>query len=182
MDHAQNLIWVDLEMSGLNPEHDVILEVACIITTSNLDLVAQSPAWVIHQSNELLAGMSDTVFQLHASSGLLDRVRSSRLSIIQVEQELLKFIKQYTIEGHSPLCGNSIYNDRMFIRKYMPNFNNYLHHRNIDVSTVKELIKRWYPKDPQAEFIKKKLHRALEDINESIAELNHYRKNFFRTN
>ncbi len=180
MEYQSNLIWIDLEMTGLNPEYDVILEAACVITTDNLEIVAQTPSWVVHQQPELLTGMSDWVFQQHTQSGLLDLVRSSRLSLSEVEQKLLTFIKQYCAPESSPLCGNSVYNDKIFLRRYMPQVNAYLHYRLLDVSTVKELVCRWYPQVTCNEFEKKKAHRALEDLYDSVEELRYYRKNFFK--
>lgn len=173
------LVWTDLEMTGLSPEKDAILEIATIITDNNLTIIAQGPDFVIHQADEILASMSEWVLKTHTKSGLLDKVRASSLSLAQAEAQTLEFIQQYCKEQTAPLCGNSIYMDRLFLRAYMPRLEQYLHYRLIDISSVKELIRRWYKKSPYKDFKKPENHRALEDIQQSIAELAHYRKHFF---
>lgn len=179
MDRSKNLIWIDLEMTGLDTDHDVILEIATIITDSQLNVIAEGPSIVIHQPEEALAKMNGIVSQMHAKSGLVDRVRESKVSVKQAEQETMAFIKQYCTAETSPLCGNSVWQDRAFIRKYMPHLMSYLHYRVIDISAVKELVSRWYPNDPKNKIEKKDGHRALEDIRDSVRELQHYRKHFF---
>jgi oligoribonuclease len=175
----QNLVWIDLEMTGLCPEKDHILEIASLVTDSQLNILAQGPSLIIHQNEQVLSCMNDWVLKQHGHSGLLDAVRSSTITIAQAEQETLEFVSQYCVTGKSPLCGNSVWQDRAFLRLAMPKLNDFLHYRIIDVTAVKELVRRWYPQSPFAEFKKKDGHRALEDIKESVAELVHYRKHFF---
>lgn len=173
-----NLIWIDLEMSGLDPQTDVILEAALIVTTGNLEILEESDSNLIHQPEEILQTMSKEVFDLHTHSGLLERLKDATLSVSDIEKTLLEIIKKHVPPGASPLCGNSIFSDRVFIKKYMPTLNSYLHYRHIDVSTIKELYKRWNPEGPV--FEKKGAHQALEDIRESIEELKFYKQNFFK--
>lgn len=174
------LVWIDLEMTGLDPDFDEILEIATIITDNDLTMIAQGPTLVIFQSEEVLAKMNTKVKEMHTSSGLIEHVRSAQTPVDEAQQQTLDFIKQYCPIHSSPLCGNTIYQDRMFLRRYMPKLNAYLHYRNLDVSSIKEVVTRWYPNDPHAQFKKKDAHRALEDIQESIEELRHYRNYFFR--
>ncbi|MDQ6973972.1 MAG: oligoribonuclease [Mariprofundaceae bacterium] len=171
------LVWMDLEMTGLEPETNTILEIATIITDSELNTIAEGPNLVVHQQESVLAGMDEWCTQHHADSGLSDRVRQSTLSMQDAEQETLDFIGQYVKKGASPLCGNSIHQDRRFLLPYMPTLEAYFHYRNIDVSTVKELSRRWYPSLEQPK--KKEEHLALADIRESIAELKFYRQSIF---
>jgi oligoribonuclease len=175
-------VWADCEMTGLDPDKEELLEVALVITNSDLDIIAVQPSIVINQREELLQVMDPVVKNMHTQSGLLKEVRVSRVTVKDAEAMLLAFVKQCIVEKESPLCGNSIYQDRRFLAKYMPQLNDYLHYRNIDVSTYKETIKAWYPNDKNCNFIKNKgvKHRALDDIKESIAELQHYRKYFLK--
>ncbi|MDQ6954408.1 MAG: oligoribonuclease [Mariprofundaceae bacterium] len=171
------LVWMDLEMTGLDPNVDTILEIATIITDGQLNVVAEGPNIVIHQTDEILNAMNDWCKQQHGDSGLTVRVRASTLSMREAEKQTLGFIKKHVPEGIAPLCGNSIHQDRRFLVPYMSDLESYLHYRNVDVSTVKELARRWYPKlDMPA---KAEEHLALADVRESIAELRFYRKNIF---
>ncbi len=174
-----HLLWMDLEMTGLDPDRDTILEVATLITTGGLDLVAEGPVLVIHQSAERLARMDEWNREHHGASGLTQRVLASTLSMAAAEQAVLQFVRQYCPARSSPLCGNSICQDRRFLARHMPELEAYLHYRNIDVSTLKELVRRWYPDGPQAPE-KRHLHLALDDIRESIDELRFYRRHYFR--
>lgn len=176
---ANHLVWLDMEMSGLEPQTDRILEVAVIITNSQLETVAEAPVWVVHQPDSVLDAMDDWNKNTHGHSGLIERVKASTLSEAEVEQALLDFIAQYVPERTSPMCGNSIGQDRRFMARWMPKAEAYFHYRNLDVSTLKELAKRWRP-DVAASFKKHNKHEALADIQESIAELAHYRSHFLR--
>ncbi len=173
----RRLIWIDLEMSGLDPEEHVILEIASLVTDEHLDIVAEGPNLAIHHPEETLNGMEDWSRKHHQASGLLDRVKSSPLNCRQAEEETLKFLALHCRKGESPLCGNSIWQDRRFLVKYMTDLEAFLHYRNIDVSTIKELSTMWYPRLPP--FIKDKAHLAMSDILESIQELRHYRQTIF---
>ncbi len=168
------LIWLDMEMTGLNPLQDRIIELAIVITDKNLNTVAEGPVWVVHQSDEVLAGMDAWNQKTHGNSGLIAKVRASTLSEAQVEQEALEFIRRYIGMGKSPMCGNSIGQDRRFMVRYMPTLEQHFHYRNIDVSTLKELARRWYPRIYDA-FKKETRHTALADVYESIDELKYYR-------
>ncbi len=165
-------------MTGLDPDKDVILEIATLITDGELELLAEGPSIAISRESEDLDQMNSWNVTTHTGSGLIERVTSSEISISDAEQMTLSFIKQWIAKGTTPLAGNSIGQDRLFLRKEMPAVNDYLHYRNVDVSTLKELARRWYPDSP--EFKKKNTHRALDDIRESIAELKHYRTTFLR--
>lgn len=173
-----NLVWMDLEMTGLNPETDTILEIATIITDGNLNIIAEGPNIVIHQPDALLDGMGEWCTQHHGQSGLTAKVRASKITMAEAEQQTLDFIRRYVPERTSPLCGNSIHQDRRFLVPYMPELEAWVHYRNIDVSTIKELARRWYPGTRAP--LKKAEHLALADIRESIAELAFYRKELFR--
>lgn len=175
--NSQNLVWIDLEMTGLYPDKHTILEIATIVTDANLNILAQGPNLIIHQSPEVLAQMEPKVIKLLSKHGLIDAVKSSSVTLETAQQTTLAFIQPLTDSNTSPLCGNSVYRDRMFLEKYMPTLNNYLHYRLIDVSTVKELARRWYPQIPP--FIKGETHRALDDIKESIQELKYFREKIF---
>ncbi len=174
-----NLIWLDMEMSGLDPERERIIEVAVVVTNANLETVAEAPVWAIHQSNELLDAMDDWNKNTHGKSGLIDRVRASAWTESQVEEEIIRFLELHVPKGVSPLCGNSVHQDRRFIVKYMPKLDQYLHYRLLDVSVLKELCKRWRP-EVYDRFKKHDKHEALADIYESIDELKFYRENFLK--
>ncbi len=178
-ENNQNLVWMDLEMTGLDPEHDRVLEVATLVTDSDLNLLAEGPVLYVKQSDSLLAGMDDWNTTHHTESGLIDLVRKQGVTEREAELATLEFLKEHTGQRMSPLCGNSIGQDRRFLVKYMPELEDYLHYRNVDVSTVKELAMRWRP-DVASGYSKKNAHRALDDIKESIEELKHYREHFFR--
>jgi oligoribonuclease len=171
MQNPQNLIWIDLEMTGLDPDHDVIIEMATIVTDS--DLIA------IHQSDEILAGMDEWNTRQHGGSGLTQRVRESTISMAEAEAQTIAFLEQWVPKGKSPICGNSICQDRRFLYRHMRGLENYFHYRNLDVSTLKELAARWAP-EVKDSFQKGSTHLALDDIRESIAELQHYRKHFIK--
>lgn len=176
-----NLIWLDLEMTGLEPEHDVILEIASIVTDSQLNILAEGPVFAIHQSDNVLDNMSQWCIDVHGKSGLTKRCRESTVDLATASAHTIAFLEQYVPKGSSPMCGNSIGQDRRFINKYMPEFEEYFHYRNLDVSTVKELARRWKP-EVLDKVVKKGVHLALDDIRESIAELKVYQEHFFNTN
>jgi len=180
MDKKQHLIWIDLEMTGLSPETDRIIEIATIVTNTDLQVVAEGPVHAIHQSVTIMAGMDDWNQRHHGASGLIERVKHSPYNESEAEQTTLKFLSQYCEPGFSPMCGNSICQDRRFLARYMPSLEAFFHYRNLDVSSVKELAKRWRP-DIADGFKKASSHQALEDIRDSIAELRHYREHFFNT-
>lgn len=179
MDKHSNLIWVDLEMTGLNPDVDRILEIATVVTDKDLNVLAEGPTLVVHQSDALLDGMDEWCTTHHGQSGLTQRVKDSALSEAEVEQQTLEFLQQWVEPGASPLCGNSIWQDRRFLIRYMPQLDSYCHYRNIDVSTLKELARRWRPEVLDGVH-KKGSHRALDDILDSINELRHYRETFLK--
>lgn len=176
-----NLIWLDMEMTGLSPEYNVILEVAVVITDSQLNVLAESPSYAIIQPKTELDKMDKWNVGTHTRSGLLTRIATDGVELAFAEKEIIKLIKKYVNKGLSPLCGNTIHQDRKFIVRYMPLLEEYLHYRNIDVSTIKELTRRWYPKIAEG-FKKHNKHEALADIHESIEELKYYRKNIMITN
>ena len=173
----RHLIWIDLEMSGLDPKEQVILEIASLVTDGNLDIIAEGPNIAIHYPEEALLGMEDWSRTHHRESGLLERVKSSNVSCGQAEEETLKFLSAHCKNGESPLCGNSVWQDRRFLLWHMPRLQEFLHYRNIDVSSIKELVGRWYPSLPPYE--KEKAHLAMKDIVESINELRYYREKIF---
>ncbi len=173
-----NLIWLDMEMSGLYPETDVPLEIATIITDNDLNIMAEGPNLVIRQPDAVLDRMDDWNTEQHGRSGLTKSVRDSRISCAEAERQTLEFLERWTLPGTSPLCGNSIGQDRRFIRKYMPLLDKHLHYRVIDISSLKELSRRWFELDPPP---KAEGHRALDDIRESIEELLFYRQTIFRS-
>ena len=179
MAKRESLVWIDLEMTGLKAEIDVILEIATIITDNNLNILAQGPSYIIHQPEAALALMDPVVRTMHTKSGLLDKVQKTDVTIHEATEETLAFIKQYVAPNSGVLAGNSVWQDRTFLIKYMPHITNYLHYRIIDVSTIKELVQNWYPNNSQIKFKKPDNHRAMEDIDASIKELAHYRKHFF---
>jgi oligoribonuclease len=176
---AAHLVWMDLEMTGLDPEVDRIIEIATIITDGDLNVIAEGPVFAIRQSDELLAGMDDWNQTHHSASGLLDRMATEGVTELEAEALSLAFIEQHVEANTSPLCGNTIWQDRRFLTRYMQTLEGYLHYRMIDVSSVKELAKRWRP-DVADSFEKKNEHTALADIRESIGELRHYREHFFK--
>ena len=176
---ATFLIWLDMEMTGLDPERDRIIELAIIITDSQLQTIAESPVWVIHQDEACLAAMDEWNRNTHGRSGLIERVRVSTLDEASVEKEALAFITAYVPQAASPLCGNSVGQDRRFMVKYLPQFEAWFHYRNLDVSTLKELCRRWKPEVAKG-FRKKSDHSAAADIRESIDELKYYREHFIR--
>lgn len=176
--NANNLIWIDLEMTGLDPEKDRIIEMATIVTDSNLNVVAEGPVFAIHQSDELLNSMDEWNTNQHNGSGLVKRVRESRVSEQDAQTATLAFLQHHTLSGKSPLCGNSIWQDRRFLARYMPELEKYFHYRLIDVSTLKELALRWVPK-VYGGFKKESRHLALDDIRDSIEELRFYRQHLF---
>jgi len=176
---AGNLIWIDLEMSGLDPDRERILEAAVVITDARLETVAESPVLVIHQPDELLRAMDEWNRTTHARTGLIEKVRQSTLSEPEAEAALLAFLALHVPPKASPMCGNSICQDRRFLARYMPALEAYFHYRNLDVSTLKELARRWRPVVASG-VVKKNRHEALSDIYESIAELRHYRDQFLR--
>lgn len=172
-----NLIWIDLEMTGLEPDNDVIIEIATVVTDKHLNTLAEGPVIAVHQSDETLAKMDDWNQNQHGGSGLIKRVKDSQYSAQQAEQETLDFLKQYVPAGASPMCGNTICQDRRFLANYMKELEAFFHYRHLDVSTLKELAKRWRPELPE-QFVKKGSHLALDDIYDSIAELRFYREHF----
>lgn len=182
MTHAQDdshLVWMDLEMTGLDPERHVIIEIATVVTDKELAIVAEGPVFAIHQDAKRLRDMDEWNQSHHRDSGLVERVRASRVSEAQAENETLAFVRRYVPPGVAPLCGNSIWHDRRFLTRYMPELEAHFHYRVIDVSSIKELARRWRP-ELLSGFHKKGEHLALADIRESIDELRYYRENFFR--
>ncbi|AGF48408.1 oligoribonuclease [Candidatus Kinetoplastibacterium oncopeltii TCC290E] len=173
------LVWLDMEMSGLDPSKNKILEVAVVITDENLDKIIEGPVIAIHQNNEVLESMDKWNKSVHGKSGLVDRVLSSSVSEKEAENCILLFLKNHINPGKSPLCGNTISQDRRFMSIYMSRLENFFHYRNIDVSSIKELVKRWSP-SIYKNFSKDSKHQALSDIYDSINELRHYRKYFFK--
>jgi oligoribonuclease len=174
-----NLIWVDMEMSGLNPDSDRVLEVAAVVTDAKLEVIAQGPVLVVHQADMVLAAMDSWNTATHGRSGLTEKVRASQLHESEVELEMLAFLARHAPAGKSPMCGNSICQDRRFMVRTMPQLEAWFHYRNLDVSTLKELARRWAP-EVQASFKKAQKHTALADIHESIDELLHYRQHLFK--
>jgi len=176
---SQNLIWIDLEMTGLNPETDLIIEMATIVTDKELNILAQGPVIAIHQSDEALAAMDDWNQKHHGESGLVERVKASVIHDAEAEAMTLEFLKPWVSAGVSPMCGNTIGQDRRFLVRYMPKLEAFFHYRSIDVSTLKELAARWAPEIKQG-FNKDSKHQALADIIESIEELRYYRTHLFK--
>ena len=176
---ADRLVWMDLEMTGLDVENDVILEIATVITDGDLNLVAQGPALAVHRDEATLTAMDRWNTKHHTESGLVERVRQSAVSQTEAEAVTLAFVERHCAAQTAPLCGNTVWQDRRFLIRYMPVLDAYLHYRIVDVSTVKELARRWNPQLIDA-FKKKNTHRALDDIHESIAELKLYRERFFK--
>ncbi|TBU83072.1 oligoribonuclease [Pseudomonas daroniae] len=179
MQNPQNLIWIDLEMTGLDPETDVIIEMATIVTDTELNVLAEGPVIAVHQSDERLAAMDEWNTRTHGESGLTQRVRASRISQAEAEAQTIAFLEKWVPKGKSPICGNSIGQDRRFLYKYMPALEAYFHYRYLDVSTLKILAERWAPEIKDG-FLKKGSHLALDDIRESIAELKYYRQHLLK--
>ncbi|MFZ2300306.1 MAG: oligoribonuclease [Gallionella sp.] len=177
--NQNNLIWLDLEMTGLNPDTDHIIELAIVITDSNLETVAEAPVLVVRQPDSLLDGMDAWNKSTHGKSGLIEKVKASTLDEATAEAQMVEFLKEYVPANISPMCGNSICQDRRFLARWMPKFEAYFHYRNLDVSTLKELAKRWKPEVVQS-MKKHGKHEALADIYESIQELRHYREHFLK--
>jgi oligoribonuclease len=177
----QNLVWLDCEMTGLDPEVDRIIEIAVVVTGPKLENRTEGPVLVIHQSNEQLDKMDKWNKGTHGKSGLIDKVKASNLAEAEAEKQLIDFLTRYVPKKGSPMCGNSIGQDRRFLSKYMPRLEEFFHYRNLDVSTLKELSKRWRPEVYSA-FKKQQRHTALADVHESIDELEHYREHFIKLN
>lgn len=175
----KNLIWIDLEMTGLDTMNDTIIEIATIVTDSELNILAEGPVFAIHTPDIVLNSMDDWNTRQHGQSGLIDRIRRSTVTMAQAEVETIAFLSKYVEAGRSPMCGNSICQDRRFLARQMPSLERFFHYRNLDVSTVKELAYRWRP-DILSSFEKKGSHLALDDIRDSIRELRHYKANFFK--
>jgi oligoribonuclease len=175
---VDNLIWIDLEMTGLDTVNDTILEIATVITDAQLNTLAEGPVFAIHQDDDVLADMDEWNTTQHTRSGLVERVRKSRCTAAEAEQETLTFLRRYVPANTSPMCGNSICQDRRFLHREMPELESYFHYRNLDVSTIKELVRRWSPEKDQ--YGKDSRHLALDDIRDSIEELRYYREKYFR--
>ena len=178
MPSGDYLVWIDLEMTGLKPDSDVIIEIATVVTDKELAILAEGPVLAIHHSDEVLARMDVWNQRQHGSSGLLARVRASRVSVAEAQQRTLEFLMPLVTAGSSPMCGSSICQDRRFLARYMPELERFFHYRNLDVSTLKELARRWAPAVSEG-FVKQGTHLALADIHESIRELRHYRARLF---
>jgi oligoribonuclease len=179
MHNADNLIWVDMEMTGLDPDGDRVIEIATIVTDSDLNSLAEGPVIAIHQSDECLAGMDEWNTTHHTRSGLVDRVRASHYDEAGAVEETRDFLREWVPEGVSPMCGNSICQDRRFMARHLPVLETYFHYRNLDVSTLKILMQRWRP-DLEGGFAKSGAHLALDDVRESINEMRYYRDHFIR--
>lgn len=179
MKNNQNLVWIDLEMTGLNPDHERIIELATVVTDANLNILAEGPVFAIHQSDALLASMDEWNTRQHHQSGLVARVQESRISEQEAQDQTIAFLSQFVDKGRSPMCGNSICQDRRFLYRYMPDLASFFHYRNLDVSTLKELVARWSPHLANG-FKKQSKHLALADIHDSIDELVYYRQHFVK--
>ncbi len=179
VDKSKTLIWIDMEMTGLEPDTDRVIEIATLITDANLNILAEGPVVAVHQSDSVLAGMDEWNQRTHGDSGLVARVRASQSDEADAEQQTLDFLREYAETGSSPMCGNSVHQDRRFLVKYMPTLEAFFHYRNLDVSTVKELARRWRP-ELLAGFNKNGSHQALDDIRDSVSELQYYREHFFK--
>lgn len=176
---AGNLIWIDLEMTGLNPDTDRIIEIATVVTDAHLNVLAEGPVFAIHQKDIVLNAMDEWNTRQHGGSGLTERVRRSKVSEADAEAQTIEFLSRFVDPKKSPICGNSICQDRRFLYRHMPKLEAFFHYRNLDVSTVKELARRWYP-DLLQRFTKRSSHLAMDDIKDSIDELRYYRQYFFR--
>jgi len=175
----KNLIWIDLEMTGLDTNNDYIIEIATIVTDGDLNVIAEGPMIAIHQTDDILDAMDEWNTKQHGKSGLVDRIKATRVTEAEAEQETLNFLKEHVPAGVSPMCGNSICQDRRFMARIMPELEAYFHYRNLDVSTLKELARRWNPKVEKA-FKKKSSHLAMDDVKDSIRELQLYREQFIK--
>lgn len=176
-DRKNNLIWIDLEMTGLDPDNDVIIEIATLVTDPHLNTIAEGPTIAVHQSDEILNGMDEWCTRQHGQSGLTQRVKESTINEAEAEAQTIEFLMQHVDKSASPMCGNSICQDRRFLYRYMPKLEAFFHYRNLDVSTLKELARRWKPSAMDG-FKKQATHLAMDDIKDSIAELAHYRESF----
>ena len=176
--HDSNLVWIDMEMTGLDPETCVVMEIATIVTDAQLNILAEGPVIAVHQSDDVLNNMDEWCTRVHGESGLAARCRESKISVEEASAQTIAFLEQWVDAGKSPLCGNTIGQDRRFMVKYMPELEAYFHYRNIDVSTIKELTRRWEPEILDG-FEKKGVHLALDDIRESIEEMRYYREKVF---
>ncbi len=176
---SSHLVWIDLEMTGLDPDSDLIIEIATIVTDKNLNILAQGPALAVHQSDAALAAMDEWNQHHHGQSGLIERVKASTIDMAEAERQTIEFLQQWVPENSSPICGNSVGQDRRFLYRYMPKLEAYFHYRSIDVSTLKELAARWAPHIKDG-VKKQSSHQALDDILESIEELRYYREHFIR--
>ena len=179
MKDKSNLIWIDLEMTGLDTQRDYIIEIATIVTDKELNILGEGPNLIIHQIDEVMNNMDDWNTNQHARTGLTEEVKMSTINEIQAESDTIKFLEQYIFKGESPLCGNTICQDRRFLARCMPKLEDFCHYRNLDVSSIRELGKRWYFEDID-NFQKNSNHRALDDIRDSIDELRYYRKTIFK--
>ncbi|MBN1549219.1 oligoribonuclease [Candidatus Babeliales bacterium] len=179
MKHKNNMIWIDCEMTGLDFENDTILEIASVVTDAELNVVAEGPALVIHKPKTVIEAMGEWCQKQHKRSELIYDVHQSQTTLEQAEEQTLAFLEEYCFPRISPLCGNSVWSDRMFLRREMPKVDAFTNYRIVDVSSIKELVKRWYQIEPETAFVKKELHRAQPDIYESINELKFYRDTFF---
>lgn len=177
---AENLIWIDLEMTGLYPEHDRIIEIATIVTDSNLQILSEGPVFAIHQSEELINQMDEWNTRQHHASGLINRVKQSNVNEREAEEATIEFLAKHTTAGKSPMCGNTIWQDRRFLSRYMPKLEQYFYYRMIDVSSLKELALRWAPEVYNGAQ-KESRHLAMDDIRDSIEELRYYREHFLKT-
>jgi|SRR5258705_3228110 oligoribonuclease len=175
---ASNLIWIDMEMTGLQPDADRIIELALVVTDGQLTVLAESPVWVVHQPDEVLAAMDSWNRGTHGKSGLIEKVRASRLTEAQAQASAIEFLRPHVPPNASPMCGNSICQDRRFLARWMPQLESYFHYRNLDVSTLKELVRRWKPELGKG-FSKEGKHQALADIYDSLEELRYYRRTVF---